>query len=73
MISPSPVKAHRAFTIQNYGDTCFFCEDSECHAVLHKASTFAFDSRVRRYAIELNDTRLLAKLAGSDMYRWDFM
>ncbi|KAK3104423.1 hypothetical protein FSP39_001776 [Pinctada imbricata] len=37
---------------------CFFCGDST--GVLHEVSTFSMDSRVREYALKLQDTVLLA-------------
>ena len=38
---------------------------------LHKASTFEIDNKVRKYATELHDTKLLSKLAGGDMVAID--
>ena len=38
---------------------------------MHKASTMELDQKVRAYAIELQDTKLLAKLIGSDMIAID--
>ena len=48
---------------------CFFCEQDLTQAVKYKrvAATFALDKRVRQYAMDLGDSRLLTKLAGGDM------
>ncbi|KAH3717216.1 hypothetical protein DPMN_059997 [Dreissena polymorpha] len=44
---------------------CFFCGDSNGN--LHQVSTFEMDRSVRKYALELQDTVLLAKLSVGDM------
>ena len=46
-----------------------FCDHSDGN--LHKASTFEIDDKVRKYATELHDTKLLSKLAGGDMVAID--
>ena len=46
---------------------CFFCDQPAGREVLHEATTFDIDSHVRQCATDLQDTRLLAKLAGGDM------
>lgn len=46
---------------------CFFCNDVAGTVGLHKASTFDIDRSVRESAIKLNNTDILAKLAGGDM------
>ena len=48
---------------------CFFCEQDLTQVVKYKrvAATFALDKRVRQYATDLGDSRLLTKLAGGDM------
>lgn len=38
---------------------------------LHKPSTFEIDNKVRKYAIDLQDTKLLSKLAGGAMVAID--
>jgi hypothetical protein len=48
---------------------CFFCEKDEEN--IHKAATFALDARVQSAAIELQDRKLLAKLAPGDMHAID--
>ena len=50
---------------------CFFCDKSGGN--LHRASTIEVDTKVRKYATELNDTRLLTKLAAGDMVAIDAM
>ena len=51
----------------NTEPTCFFCNEPAGSAVLHNASTYSIDVNVRRIALELEDTALLAKLAAGDM------
>ena len=48
-------------------DRCFFCDEPAGSACLHNASTYDIDRKVRRCALELEDTSLLAKLAPGDM------
>uniref|UniRef100_UPI00358E7FAB uncharacterized protein isoform X1 n=2 Tax=Myxine glutinosa TaxID=7769 RepID=UPI00358E7FAB len=52
---------------QSTEPTCFFCNTSAGSAGLHKASTYNIDTNVRRCALEVEDTALLAKLAAGDM------
>lgn len=47
--------------------TCFFCNEPAGSAALHNASTYSIDVNVRRIALEIEDTALLAKLAAGDM------
>ena len=47
--------------------TCFFCNDPAGSASLHNASTYNVDTNVRRAALDVGDTALLAKLAAGDM------
>ena len=53
--------------------TCFFCNEPAGSASLHKASTYNIDANVRRCAVEVEDTALLAKLAAGDMIAIDAM
>ena len=53
--------------------TCFFCNEPAGSAGLHKASTYNIDANVRRCAVEVEDTALLAKLAAGDMIAIDTM
>ena len=46
---------------------CFFCDEPAGSAGLHNASTYDIDMKVRKCAMELKDTSLLAKLAPGDM------
>lgn len=49
-------------------DRCFFCDKSaSSSACLHSASTYDIDRKVRKCALELEDTSLLSKLAPGDM------
>ena len=50
-------------------NACFFCGQS--NETLHKASTFDIDERVRKCALVLQDTLLLAKLSAGDMISQD--
>lgn len=67
----SPVKTRRSIgeTIDKSVEQCLFCDQSDGN--LHKASTFEIDDKVRKYATELHDTKLLSKLAGGDMVAID--
>ena len=49
--------------------SCFFCDDTT--GDLRKAETLALDTRVRRIAVEISDTNLLAKLSVRDMVAVD--
>lgn len=46
---------------------CFLCDEPAGSEGLHEASTYDIDMKVRRCAMELEDTALLAKLAPGDM------
>ena len=50
--------------------TCFFCNEPAGSAGLH---TYNIDANVRRCAVEVEDTALLAKLAAGDMIAIDAM
>ena len=50
--------------------TCFFCNEPAGSASLH---TYNIDANVRRCAVEVEDTALLAKLAAGDMIVIDAM
>ena len=67
----SPVKTRRSIgeTTDKSVEQCLFCDQSDDN--LHKASTFEIDDKVRKYATELHDTKLLSKLAGGDMVAID--
>ena len=45
--------------------TCFFCDKDSGN--LHQVATFSIDTRVRKCALELQDTILLAKLSAGDL------
>ena len=49
----------------SFQDKCFFC--GMASGVLHVASTFNINSRVRKCATHLQDTVLLAKLSAGDL------
>ena len=46
--------------------TCFFCNEPASSARLPNASTYNIDTNVRRAALDVGDTVLLAKLAAGD-------
>ena len=48
-------------------DRCFFYDEPASSACLHSASTYDIDRKVRKCALELEDTFLLSKLAPGDM------
>ena len=56
----SPVKTRRSVGNSNEKDNeqCLFCDQSDGN--LHKASTTEIDTKVRKYATELQDTKLLS-------------
>ena len=41
-------------------DKCFFCDEPAGSACLHNVSTYDIDRKVHKYALELEDTSLLA-------------
>ena len=47
--------------------TCFFCKEPASSASLHNASTYNFDTHVRRAASDVGDPALLAILAAGFM------
>lgn len=49
----------------NIKSCCFFCDDAS--GTLHQASTFNMDARVRKCALQLEDSVLLAKLSAGDL------
>lgn len=50
---------------------CFFCGGTS--GELHKVATFGIDSNVRKYALQVQDTVLLAKLSAGDMISQEAM
>ena len=52
---------------QSADPTCLFCNEPAGSTGLHKASTYNIDTNVRKCALEVGDTALLAKLAAGDM------
>ena len=73
-LAQSPVKQHLRSTStptepkelkHTHQPACFFCDETT--GDFHKAETISLDNRVRHIAIELRDTKLLAKLSVGDM------
>ena len=51
---------------------CFFCNQPEASPrAFHRVETLTLDSRIRKVATELNDSKILAKLAAGDMTATD--
>jgi hypothetical protein len=68
----SPVKLRRssiqgAHVSEQNVPICFFCDKEAGIPGLHDVTTMGMDQTVRMYATQLQDTRLLAKLAPGDM------
>ena len=69
---PSPVKTRKVYQTQtSVKEICFFCNNADSSEELHQASTLAIDATVRKYATELQDSKLLAKLSEGDMSALD--
>ena len=64
---PSTLRIRNTCDTKSVEPTFFFCEEPAGLTCLHEASTFDIDSRVRKCAQDLQDTKLLAKLAQGDM------
>ncbi len=47
-------------------EVCFFCE-GEKSGPLHEASTFDLNKKVRKFALDIQDQKLLAKLSAGDL------
>ncbi|CAG2208417.1 unnamed protein product [Mytilus edulis] len=64
----SKKKSRHSFSVQSTSNpsVCFFCNENGQEA-LHESSTFGQDTRVKEYAVKLNDTLLLAKLSAGDL------
>ena len=66
--------SHRSIDLKD--DKCFLCDNPGGSEGLHNASTYNIDAKVRKCAIALKDTTLLAKLEPGDMialeakYHW---
>ena len=67
----SPAKTRTKVDLHVSSDSCFFCEKND--GTLHKARTKGIDEKVKWCAKEIDDSRLLAKLAGSDMHALDIV
>ena len=63
----SGVQTRSAFGHTTGLDLCFFCNEPAGTTNLHEASTHKLDLKVRRYALQLEDRKLLAKLSVGDM------
>ncbi len=51
----------------DYQAICIFCDEPAGYAGFHNACTYDIDMKVRKCALELNDTAILAKLSAGDM------
>ena len=63
----SGVQTRSAFSHTTALDLCFFCNEPAGTTNLHEASTHKLDMKVRRFALQLEDKKLLAKLSAGDM------
>ena len=68
---PSTLRTRNTCDTKSVEPTCLFCEEPAGLTRLHEASTFDIDSRVRKCAQELQDTKLLVQLAPGDMIASD--
>ena len=55
----------------DYKEVCFFCEEELNPRYHHTASTMGIDTNVRKCALELQDSHLMAKLSDGDMVAID--
>ena len=69
----SPVTLRRSSSQSSGQDVtvCFFCDKEAGPAGLHEVATMGMDQMIPKYATELKDTTLLAKLALADMVELD--
>ena len=68
LINESSVRASRQSSdMRNFTLACFFCGSHDKSDNLHQCETLAVHRRVERYAEELEDTAVLAKLSEGDM------
>ena len=63
----SGVQTRSAFSHTTALDHCFFCNEPAGTTNLHEASTYQLDMKVRRYALQLEDRKLLVKLSAGNM------
>ena len=52
------------FEAATFNNACFFCEEKEN---LHAVTSLSFDESIRKMATQLEDSKLIAKLAAGDM------
>ena len=74
VLQASPVKTRRSIESKSQSEpelSCIFCEDEAGPAGFHKASTFDLDFKVKKCTTDLQDRKLLSKLAGGDMVAID--
>ena len=50
---------------------CFFCGDEDKVHTLHEAATFGLNKKVSKFATDLQDQQLLAKLSAGDLIAQD--
>ncbi len=66
--SAKSIGTRSSYKSKNFQDKlCFFCELDDTNESLHLATTFQLNSNVKKAAIELQDTKLIAKLSEGDM------
>ena len=57
----------RSFEVKNFTQSCFFCGLNDDKKELHECRTLEIHKRVKKFATELCDSKLLAKLSEGDM------
>ena len=71
-ISPGTKKQftrQKLFRKEDATAPCLFSDEPATYSKpLHKAATLDLDTRVRQYAVNLQDQRLLARLSGGDLF-----
>ena len=63
----TPRLSRKRANTKNFTDKCFFCGSCQSDETLHFCRTLYLDMRVRKIALDLADTELLAKLSEGDM------
>jgi len=64
-LSVNTCSCHTAIDLKD--EKCFLCNNSGGSEGLHSAATYNIDAKVRKCAIVLNDSALLAKLEPGDV------
>ena len=57
----------QSLTLRNFRSSCFFCDQVDDQKNLLECQTIATSSRVKKIAVELSDTKRIAKLSKGNM------